>query len=110
MKLFAPIQQLESLYESMVSKRECDKNIFLLIAKTSSLIHSKCIISPLSLLPRPIKDFSEIWPRKQRGGSENVLNGIALGKDHVLITGKRWDRIYKVFFDDWPTLFNNDNN
>ena len=82
----------------------------LLIAKSSSLIHSKCIISPLSLLPRPTKDFSEIWPRNQRGSSENVLNGIALGKDYVLITGKRWDRIYKVVFDDWPTLFKNDNN
>jgi hypothetical protein len=99
----------------MVSKRECDKNIisflfFLLIAKTSS--HTlKLNNHRLRLyLPRPIKDFSEIWPRKQRGGSENVLNGIALGKDYVLITGKRWDRIYKVVFDDWPTLFNNGNN
>ncbi|KAK1739185.1 glutaminyl-peptide cyclotransferase [Skeletonema marinoi] len=54
-------------------------------------------------------DFSDIWPANQRGNSENVLNGIALGKDHVLITGKRWDRIYKVAFNDWPTLFDNDN-
>jgi len=51
-------------------------------------------------------DFSKIWPANQRGSYENVLNGIALGKDHVLITGKRWDRIYKVDFTDWPTLFN----
>ncbi len=34
-----------------------------------------------------------------------MLNGIALGKDHVLLTGKRWDRMYKVTFPDWPTLF-----
>ena len=34
-----------------------------------------------------------------------MLNGIALGKDHVLITGKRWDRMYKVTFADWPSLF-----
>mmetsp|Transcript_12146 Transcript_12146/g.17469 ORF Transcript_12146/g.17469 Transcript_12146/m.17469 type:complete len:743 (+) Transcript_12146:122-2350(+) len=52
-------------------------------------------------------DFSQLWPSKLRGSSENVLNGIALGKDHVLITGKRWDRIYKVDFTDWPTLFDN---
>eukprot|EP00574_Skeletonema_japonicum_P002137 CAMPEP_0201718952 /NCGR_PEP_ID=MMETSP0593-20130828/4329_1 /ASSEMBLY_ACC=CAM_ASM_000672 /TAXON_ID=267983 /ORGANISM="Skeletonema japonicum, Strain CCMP2506" /LENGTH=674 /DNA_ID=CAMNT_0048209339 /DNA_START=123 /DNA_END=2147 /DNA_ORIENTATION=- len=52
-------------------------------------------------------DFSEIWPAELRGSRENVLNGIALGKDHVLITGKRWDRIYKVDFTDWPTLFDN---
>lgn len=34
-----------------------------------------------------------------------MLNGIALGKDHVLITGKRWNRMYKVTFSDWPSLF-----
>eukprot|EP00804_Cyclotella_cryptica_P029106 CCRYP_005283-RA/>CCRYP_005283-RA protein AED:0.21 eAED:0.21 QI:0/0.66/0.5/1/0.33/0.25/4/85/927 len=50
-------------------------------------------------------DMSSLWPKNERGGSENVLNGIALGKDHVLITGKRWDRMYKVTFADWPSLF-----
>jgi len=49
--------------------------------------------------------MSSLWPANQRGGSENVLNGIALGKDHVLLTGKRWDRMYKVVFPDWPELF-----
>ena len=34
-----------------------------------------------------------------------MLNGIALGDDHVLLTGKNWDRMYKVVFNDWPTLF-----
>jgi len=52
-------------------------------------------------------DMSSLWPANQRGGGENVLNGIALGKDHVLLTGKRWDRMYKVVFPNWPTLFNN---
>eukprot|EP01082_Thalassiosira_pseudonana_P003016 g3450.t1 g3450 contig12:2098874-2101171(-) len=46
-------------------------------------------------------DMSKLWPRSERGGGENVLNGIALGKDHVLITGKRWDRMYKITFPDW---------
>lgn len=45
-----------------------------------------------------------LWPVSQRGSSENVLNGIALGKDHVLITGKRWDRMYKVGFPDWQAM------
>ena len=49
-------------------------------------------------------DMSQLWPAGQRGSRENVLNGIALGKDHVLLTGKRWDRMYKVKFPDWPSL------
>ena len=48
--------------------------------------------------------MSSLWPATQRGNGENVLNGIALGKDHVLLTGKRWDRMYKVVFPDWPSL------
>lgn len=52
-------------------------------------------------------DMSSLWPASERGGWENVLNGIALAKDHVLLTGKRWDRMYKVTLDDWPTLFRN---
>lgn len=50
-------------------------------------------------------DLSTLYPREERGYSSNVLNGIALGEDHVLITGKRWDRMYKVRFDDWDGLF-----
>lgn len=50
-------------------------------------------------------DMSSLWPASERGNSEHVLNGIALGKDHVLLTGKKWDRMYKVVFPDWPTLF-----
>jgi hypothetical protein len=52
-----------------------------------------------------IKDMSSLWPKNERGSSENVLNGIALGTDHVLITGKRWDRMYKISFADWPSLY-----
>ena len=58
----------------------------------------------LSLI-RDSSDMSQLWPSSERGSSENVLNGIALGTDHILITGKRWDRMYKITFDDWPTLF-----
>ncbi|KAL9187698.1 hypothetical protein ACHAXT_006076 [Thalassiosira profunda] len=50
-------------------------------------------------------DMSELWPADERGHSENVLNGIALGQNHVLLTGKRWDRAFKVVFPDWTTLF-----
>ncbi|KAK1735215.1 glutaminyl-peptide cyclotransferase [Skeletonema marinoi] len=49
-------------------------------------------------------DLSTLYPKEERG-YYNVLNGIALGEDHVLITGKRWDRMYKVRFDDWAELF-----
>ena len=51
------------------------------------------------------QDMSTLWPANERGSSENVLNGIALGKDHVLLTGKRWDRMYKVVFPDWSAMF-----
>ena len=47
--------------------------------------------------------MSSLRPSGERG----VLNGIALGKDHVLITGKKWDRMYRVTFPDWPSLFDN---
>ena len=48
--------------------------------------------------------MSSLYPANEigRGG---VLNGIALGKDHVLITGKNWDLMFKVVFPDWTTLF-----
>ena len=49
--------------------------------------------------------MSSLWPVSQGRDPGNVLNGIAVGKDHVLLTGKNWDRMYKVEFTDWPTLF-----
>lgn len=49
-------------------------------------------------------DLSRLYPKEERG-YHNILNGIALGKDHVMITGKKWDRMYKVRFDDWGGLF-----
>merc|ERR1712194_366735 len=52
-------------------------------------------------------DMSSLWPKNERGYGADVFNGIALGKDHVLLTGKKWDRMYKVVFPDWPTLFGN---
>lgn len=30
-----------------------------------------------------------------------------MGNDHILITGKRWDRMFKVTLNDWPSLFAN---
>ena len=53
--------------------------------------------------------MSYLWPQNERGNSD-VLNGIALGNDHVLITGKLWDRMFKVTFSDWPTLFEDSKN
>lgn len=44
--------------------------------------------------------MSSLWPKNERGGAD-VLNGIALGKDHVILTGKLWDRMYKIQFPDW---------
>jgi hypothetical protein len=64
----------------------------------------RALLTFLSITSK-ISDMSQLWPRSERGSSENVLNGIALGKDHVLVTGKRWDRMYKITLDDWPTLF-----
>ena len=67
-------------------------------------------------------DMRELWPANQRGSSENVLNGeyllfskrdplifltlsagIAVWNDHILLTGKKWDRMYLVTFPDWPS-------
>ncbi|EJK67498.1 hypothetical protein THAOC_11462 [Thalassiosira oceanica] len=53
-------------------------------------------------------DMSTLWPAGERGNRENVLNGIAIGDDHVLLTGKRWNRMYKIVFDDWSTLLGRD--
>lgn len=50
-------------------------------------------------------DLSELYPMEERGGYHNTMNGMALGSDHVFITGKRWDRMFKVRFDDWDTMF-----
>lgn len=49
-------------------------------------------------------DLSTLYPKEERG-YHNIMNGIALGKDHVLITGKKWNRMFKVRFDDWTGLF-----
>lgn len=62
----------------------------------------------MQFLSRPscivvLEDMSSLGP--QRKGGENVLNGIALGSDHVLLTGKYWDGMYKVVFPDWESLF-----
>ncbi|MDR6372297.1 glutamine cyclotransferase [Chryseobacterium bernardetii] len=33
-----------------------------------------------------------------KGDSEHVLNGIAFKGDHMLVTGKNWEKIYEVTF------------
>lgn len=62
--------------------------------------HIVCV-SPVSGKSVREYDMSSLWPSNERGDSENVLNGIALGHDHILLTGKQWDRMYKIKFPDW---------
>lgn len=42
-----------------------------------------------------IFDFSEL-AKKHTTGQDDVLNGIAFKGDHMLVTGKNWDKIYEV--------------
>jgi len=49
--------------------------------------------------------MSSLWPKNGRNTGADILNGIALANDHVLITGKKWSKMFKVVFPDWPTLF-----
>mmetsp|Transcript_21282 Transcript_21282/g.45158 ORF Transcript_21282/g.45158 Transcript_21282/m.45158 type:complete len:352 (-) Transcript_21282:61-1116(-) len=42
-------------------------------------------------------DFSDLWSKEEReSAGADVLNGIANGGDHILLTGKLWDRMYKI--------------
>ena len=44
-------------------------------------------------------DFSTLWPKRERGkAGAGVLNGIAISDDPdvVYVTGKKWDRMFKV--------------
>ena len=45
-------------------------------------------------------DFTSIADKHKSGNADadrdNVLNGIAFKGDHMLVTGKRWDKIYEV--------------
>jgi glutamine cyclotransferase len=70
--------------------------------------HSDHIICVSPVTGKSVRDYdmSSLWPSNERGDSENVLNGIALGHDHILLTGKQWDRMYKIKFSDWE-IFDN---
>jgi len=41
-------------------------------------------------------DFTKITEENTQNNSENVLNGIALKGDNMLITGKNWSKIYEI--------------
>ena len=71
--------------------------------------HSDHIICVSPVTGKSVReyDMSSLWPSNERGDSENVLNGIALGHDHILLTGKQWDRMYKIKFPDWE-IFDNE--
>ncbi|MGR3856925.1 glutaminyl-peptide cyclotransferase [Chryseobacterium indologenes] len=42
-------------------------------------------------------DFTKIAKQNTKG-TEDVLNGIAFKGDHMLVTGKNWEKIYEVVF------------
>jgi glutaminyl-peptide cyclotransferase len=56
------------------------------------------IIDPATGAVRGVVDFSNLLPRPERTPETDVLNGIAYdeGTDRLLITGKRWPRIFEV--------------
>lgn len=41
-------------------------------------------------------DFTKITEENTKNDSENVLNGIAFKGDNMLITGKKWSKIYEI--------------
>lgn len=41
-------------------------------------------------------DFTKITEENTKNDSESVLNGIAFKGDHMLVTGKKWSKIYEV--------------
>lgn len=41
-------------------------------------------------------DFTKITEENTKNDSENVLNGIAFKGDNMLVTGKKWSKIYEV--------------
>lgn len=41
-------------------------------------------------------DFTKITEENAQNDSERVLNGIAFKGDNMLITGKKWSKIYEV--------------
>ncbi len=43
-------------------------------------------------------DFTQLTKENDKGDSEHVLNGIAFKGDHMLVTGKNWEKIYEVAF------------
>lgn len=43
-------------------------------------------------------DFAQLTKENDKGDREHVLNGIAFKGDHMLVTGKNWEKIYEVAF------------
>lgn len=43
-------------------------------------------------------DFTQLTKENDKGNSEHVLNGIAFKGDHMLVTGKNWEKMYEVAF------------
>lgn len=43
-------------------------------------------------------DFSSLWPKSERPSGTDVFNGISISNDPdvLYVTGKRWNRMYKV--------------
>mmetsp|Transcript_7454 Transcript_7454/g.8191 ORF Transcript_7454/g.8191 Transcript_7454/m.8191 type:complete len:385 (-) Transcript_7454:1354-2508(-) len=62
------------------------------------------VIDPVSGLCESEYDFSKIWPSFERSKSRaDVFNGISISKDDgiIYVTGKKWDRMFKVILNDF---------
>lgn len=55
-------------------------------------------IDPHTGLIRESYDFSELWPKSKRPRGTDVLNGISITdvQNELFITGKLWERLYRV--------------
>lgn len=47
-----------------------------------------------------VEQYYDLTQLSETKGSDDVLNGIALYKDHLLVTGKNWEKIYELPLPD----------
>lgn len=71
----------------------------------NGFIYANVWHQPVILKINPVKgevigkfDFAQLTKENDKGDSEHVLNGIAFKGDHMLVTGKNWEKIYEVAF------------
>lgn len=71
----------------------------------NGFIYANVWHQPVILKINPVKgevigkfDFAQLTKENDKGDREHVLNGIAFKGDHMLVTGKNWEKIYEVAF------------